>query len=552
MRRSRVTLATMDAAAMEAIMASPPITAWHSQRMSMRSRPSTKTSFGFSGNAATARAKAHNDARRILSRSMRHGGAHATETCALAQIFACSFSRVAGSSFLESSSPRGIRLGSRITAAATTGPASGPRPASSHPATGHTPRLSAERSRRNVGRTSSSANGKRGAVARAGVARLKIARLMAAMVPAVCAMSMDLGNRFALACERRGLHRMRRCRPGSSNARAISSEEGGISSRQAGAKRRACPPSHASQLAAVEKLARHAVRTRGIEEQLSTIFDHLGNQPGKLRNGDLLAAADIEVLLVRIALENKHTGIREVVHKQKLAQGLACPPYRDGRSAVLVRLMKTPDQRRHDMAVLRMIVVAWTIKISRHDGDKIAPVLTTISLAQFYPCNFRNRIPLVGGLERASEQFLLAHGLLSCLRINAGGAEKQQFLHARLVAAVDGIACDGQILRDELGRVGTIGVDAADLGRGDNHHVGSARAEEGLDLRLALEIDAFAGSRNYLARFSCQTAGNGGADHAAMAGNINARAGEAEYLLGHLARVYALLAKWRRAALLLR
>ena len=48
-----------------------------------------------------------------------------------------------------------------MTAAATTGPASGPRPASSQPATGHTPRLSAERSRRNVGRAISSSSGRR-------------------------------------------------------------------------------------------------------------------------------------------------------------------------------------------------------------------------------------------------------------------------------------------------------------------------------------------------------------------------------------------------------
>ena len=39
-----------------------------------------------------------------------------------------------------------MRLGSRITAAATTGPASGPRPASSTPATGKTPRFIAARS----------------------------------------------------------------------------------------------------------------------------------------------------------------------------------------------------------------------------------------------------------------------------------------------------------------------------------------------------------------------------------------------------------------------
>src|SRR5215468_77709 len=54
--------------------------------------------------------------------------------------------------------------GSRMTAAATTGPASGPRPASSQPAIGQTPRLSAARSRRNVGRVMiSSGSGKRGA-----------------------------------------------------------------------------------------------------------------------------------------------------------------------------------------------------------------------------------------------------------------------------------------------------------------------------------------------------------------------------------------------------
>ena len=50
-----------------------------------------------------------------------------------------------------------------MTAAATTGPASGPRPASSQPATGQMPFASARRSRRNVGRTSSSRSGRRSA-----------------------------------------------------------------------------------------------------------------------------------------------------------------------------------------------------------------------------------------------------------------------------------------------------------------------------------------------------------------------------------------------------
>ena len=67
----------------------------------MRSRPSTSTSFGFTGSAATARASAHSEARRILSRSMRQGGAKATATSAVAQILMCSFSRVCGIELLE-------------------------------------------------------------------------------------------------------------------------------------------------------------------------------------------------------------------------------------------------------------------------------------------------------------------------------------------------------------------------------------------------------------------------------------------------------------------
>src|SRR3569623_2103831 len=50
----------------------------------------------------------------------------------------CNRRRSAAESCFESLMPRGIPLAGRSTAAATTGPASGPRPASSTPATGAT------------------------------------------------------------------------------------------------------------------------------------------------------------------------------------------------------------------------------------------------------------------------------------------------------------------------------------------------------------------------------------------------------------------------------
>ena len=141
----------IDAAAIETISPSPPITASQSHGVSSRSRPSTNTCCGISGKPCTARLSAHSDACRILSRSIRAVDPNATANEDVAQIFSNSSSRRSGVSRLESSMPFGIRLGSSTTAAATTGPASGPRPASSQPATGQTPRLISARSRRKLG-----------------------------------------------------------------------------------------------------------------------------------------------------------------------------------------------------------------------------------------------------------------------------------------------------------------------------------------------------------------------------------------------------------------
>src|ERR671924_1153533 len=77
---------------------------------------------------------ARSEARRMLMRSIS-----STLACAIDQAIArslmrsASTSRRCGSSTLESARPRTCRAGSRITAAAYTGPAIGPRPASSTP-----------------------------------------------------------------------------------------------------------------------------------------------------------------------------------------------------------------------------------------------------------------------------------------------------------------------------------------------------------------------------------------------------------------------------------
>ena len=78
-------------------------------------------------------------------RSISSASTHATlYASASAQIRSNSASRRLGDSFLESFSPSSTSPGGRITAAAYTGPASGPAPASSTP---HTRRYPAEKHR---------------------------------------------------------------------------------------------------------------------------------------------------------------------------------------------------------------------------------------------------------------------------------------------------------------------------------------------------------------------------------------------------------------------
>ena len=97
--------------------------------------PSTSASSGATASPSQARRIASSVAWRMLSASISATSASAiAHASARSRITTASSSRRGADSSLESRSPAIGRAGSRITAAATTGPASGPRPASSIPA----------------------------------------------------------------------------------------------------------------------------------------------------------------------------------------------------------------------------------------------------------------------------------------------------------------------------------------------------------------------------------------------------------------------------------
>ncbi len=141
MKASRAVLARIDAALISPTRASPPITASKSQSRPSMPRsgqrlPSTQTRPGATASPRIARRIASSEASRMFNTSIS-----AASTQPMAQALACQPDSRApvvraprGVSCLESRRPAMGRRGSRITAAATTGPARGPRPASSTPA----------------------------------------------------------------------------------------------------------------------------------------------------------------------------------------------------------------------------------------------------------------------------------------------------------------------------------------------------------------------------------------------------------------------------------
>ena len=138
--RSRSTLATIDAAAIEKQSASPPTTHCTLQHNAGGLLPSTRATSGGMRSRSTARAIASMVACRMLSLAISATDAAPTPMSALAHARSAvnAASRWAAVSFFESSSSSARFAGTpavKTTAAATTGPAKGPRPASSTPAT---------------------------------------------------------------------------------------------------------------------------------------------------------------------------------------------------------------------------------------------------------------------------------------------------------------------------------------------------------------------------------------------------------------------------------
>jgi hypothetical protein len=126
----------MDAAEMTGCVASPSTMVFARQSSLGARLPSIHASCGATPSPCTARCMASIEAWKMLIRSISSTLAEAMDQAMARSLMrAASTSRRSAVRTLESASPLMRRFLSRITAAAYTGPASGPRPASSTPQT---------------------------------------------------------------------------------------------------------------------------------------------------------------------------------------------------------------------------------------------------------------------------------------------------------------------------------------------------------------------------------------------------------------------------------
>jgi len=109
---------------------------------------------------------------------------------------------------------------------------------------------------------------------------------------------------------------------------------------------------------------------------------------------------------------------------------------------------------------------------------KTGAVLAVVRLAHLQAGDLGDGVGLVGRLQRPGQQVFLAQRLRRQLRIDAGGAEKEQTFDAVPPCLVDHVVLDHQVVVDELRRISVVGVNPPNLRRRRNTYSGRSQAKK--------------------------------------------------------------------------
>ena len=178
--------------------------------------------------------------------------------------------------------------------------------------------------------------------------------------------------------------------------------------------------------------------------------------------------------------------------------------------------------RRHHVGVLQVEIVVRTVEVGRHHGNVVRAVLEIVALAHLQACDLCDGVFLIGVFQWRCEEAVLFHRLGCVLRIDAGGTQEEEFLHAVGVGLADDIALHLHVLHDEVCAIQGIGHDTADEGGCKYHCVRTFLIKETPHRQLVGEVK-FAVGAAYEVHVAAglEIVPDGGAYQAPMAGYVD-------------------------------
>ena len=111
------------------------------------------------------------------------------------------------------------------------------------------------------------------------------------------------------------------------------------------------------------------------------------------------------------------------------------------------------------------------------------------ALTHFQSGYLGDGVRFVGLFQRCGKQFRFFNGLVSITRIDAGTAQKEQFLYVVTKAFANHVLLNLQVLVDEIGPVGVVGHDASHVSGSQNHIFGLFGIEEGTNSHTIHQIE---------------------------------------------------------------
>ena len=186
--------------------------------------------------------------------------------------------------------------------------------------------------------------------------------------------------------------------------------------------------------------------------------------------------------------------------------------------------MEAADQGRKHVAVLGMVVIVGPVQVRGHHGNVVRPVLAVEELAVLEAGDLRQRIGLVGLLQRAGQQAALRHRLRRQARIDAAGAQEFELLAAVGPGRVDDVHLQDHVVVHEVREGALVGHDAPHLRRRQEHVFRLLGGEEGLHVRLAGEVQLLVRPGDDIRiALALKLPDDGGTHHSAVARHIDFR-----------------------------